>query len=341
MQVKIPEPVKTAAGKWRIQLRLGGKSIVIADYDKKKCKAMAMAIKYNAIQTASEPENMTLGEAMDKYIELRTPVISPATVRGYKKIRNNCFKELMGIRLKALTQEKIQKSVNAMAKDKAPKYVANAHGLLSAVLKEYHPDFRLSTVLPAKKKPEINLPDDQDIADIIAAVKGERIEIPILMALWMGMRVSEIRGSTFDCIKDHRLHINKAIVDDERLRPVEKQTKTYSSDRWVTIPPYIEELIWAIPAGSNYIVPMTANAIKNAFYRLQEKKGLSHFTLHSLRHANAAVMLRLGVPNKYAQERGGWSTDSVLKSVYQYTMRDEMQRIDTAVNGYFDAKRSS
>lgn len=338
--MKIPEPKKTASGKWRIQLRLGGKSIVVADYDKKKCQAMALAIKYDAIQKASEPENLTLGEAMDKYIELRTPVISPATVRGYKKIRNNCFQELMPVKLKLLTQEKIQRSVNAMSKEKAPKYVANAHGLLSAVFKEYYPDFHLSTVLPAKKKPDINLPGDQDITDIMEAVKGTRIEIPILMALWMGMRVSEIRGATFDCIKDHRLHINKAIVDDEHLRPVEKQTKTYSSDRWVVIPPYIEDLIIALPGDhTGHITEMSANAIKNAFYRLQEKKGLPHFTIHSLRHANAAVMLRLGVPNKYAQERGGWSTDSVLKSVYQYTMQDEMKRIDDSVNDYFEKKR--
>lgn len=338
--MKIPEPKKTAAGKWRIQLRLGGKSIVVSDYDKKKCQARAMAIKYDAIQTASEPSNMTLGEALDKYIELRTPVISPATVRGYKKIRNNCFQELMPVKLKLLTQEKIQKAVNTMSKDKAPKYVANAHGLLSAVLKEYYPDFRLTTVLPSKRKPEMNLPDDKDIADIMDAVKGTRIEVPILMALWMGMRVSEIRGATYDCIKDHRLHINKAIVDDENLKPVEKQTKTYSSDRWVQIPQYVENLIWNLPGDHDgHIITLSANALKNAFYRLQEKKGLSHFTLHSLRHANAAVMLRLGIPNKYAQERGGWSTDSVLKSVYQYTMQDEMKRIDDSVNEYFEKKR--
>jgi len=338
--MKIPEPKKTAAGKWRIQLRLRGKSIVVSEYDKNKCIAAALAIKHDVIRKEAEPENLTLGEAMDKYIELRTPVISPAIIRGYKKIRKNCFLELMNIKLNAFTQEKIQRSVNEMAKTKAPKYITNAHGLLSAVMKEYNPDFRLGTVLPAKKKPDKIMPDDQDISDIIRAVKGTRIELPVLMALWMGMRVSEIRGATFDCIKDHRLHINKVIIDDENLRPIEKATKTYSSDRWVSIPPYVESLINAIPGDhAGHLTNMSANTIKNAFYRLQEKNSLPHITVHALRHANAAVMLRLGVPNKYAQERGGWSTDSVLKSVYQYTMQDEMKRIDDSVNAYFESKR--
>jgi integrase len=338
--MKIPNPKKTAAGKWRIQLRLHGKSVVVSDYDKKKCIALAMAIKYDAVKKENEPANMTLDEAMDKYIELRAPVLSPSTVRGYKKIRRNCFKDLMDIKLKSLTQEKIQRSVNDMAATKAPKYVTNAHGLLSAVLKEYYPDFKLSTALPARNKPRVNVPDDNDIANIIEAIKGSRIEIPILMALWMGMRVSEIRGATYDCIKGHKLHINKAIVEDEQQKPVEKPTKTYSSDRWVSMPQYIESLIDALPGEHDgHIIDMTGDAIRCAFRRLQKKKELPYFTVHSLRHANAAVMLRLGVPNKYAQERGGWSTDNVLKNVYQYTMQDEMKHIDDTVNNYFDSKR--
>jgi hypothetical protein len=35
---------------------------------------------------------------------------------------------------------------------------------------------------------------------------------------------------------------------------------------------------------------------------------LPHTRFHDLRHLNAAVMLKLSVPDKYALERGGWST---------------------------------
>lgn len=59
-------------------------------------------------------------------------------------------------------------------------------------------------------------------------------------------------------------------------------------------------------------------------------------TFHDLRHLNASIMLMLGVPDKYAMERGGWSTDSILKSVYQQTFSSERKKIDKMIDGYFN-----
>ncbi len=47
-------------------------------------------------------------------------------------------------------------------------------------------------------------------------------------------------------------------------------------------------------------------------------------------------MLMLGVPDKYAMERGGWSTDSILKSVYQQTFTSERKRVDSVIDDYFN-----
>ncbi|WP_130848966.1 hypothetical protein [Intestinimonas timonensis] len=47
-------------------------------------------------------------------------------------------------------------------------------------------------------------------------------------------------------------------------------------------------------------------------------------------------MLALGVPNKYAQERMGHSTDNMLKTIYQHTMQAEAQQAAEKVNNYFE-----
>ena len=52
---------------------------------------------------------------------------------------------------------------------------------------------------------------------------------------------------------------------------------------------------------------------------------------------NASIMLMLGVPDKYAMERGGWSSSGVLKSVYQHTFSEERKLVDERIDGYFDA----
>ena len=44
-----------------------------------------------------------------------------------------------------------------------------------------------------------------------------------------------------------------------------------------------------------------------------QKAGIQHYRFHDLRHINASVMLALGIPNKYAEERMGHATDNMLK----------------------------
>jgi integrase len=71
------------------------------------------------------------------------------------------------------------------------------------------------------------------------------------------------------------------------------------------------------------------------FTRLLERKGIQHMSFHELRHMNASIMLMLGIPDKYAMERGGWSTNSTLKSVYQHTFSSERKAADKKINDYF------
>ena len=113
--------------------------------------------------------------------------------------------------------------------------------------------------------------------------------------------------------------------------------KTEKSQRQLEIPQYIYDLIMSIPHNSNddFIVPLTRKALYSRFTRLMKRNGIE-MTFHDLRHLNASIMLMLGIPDKYAMERGGWSTDNVLKSVYQQTFSSERQKIDKIIDGYFN-----
>jgi integrase len=74
--------------------------------------------------------------------------------------------------------------------------------------------------------------------------------------------------------------------------------------------------------------------VYSKFKRLMEKNGID-LTFHGLRHLNASIMLMLGIPDKYAMERGGWSTDNILKSVYQQTFSTEREKVDDLIDKYF------
>ena len=329
--MKIPEPKKLPSGKWRVQVMVDGQRISRTFDTEKEAIYWATGAKVQAKNAVRSPHNMTVGEAIDRYIESKDSVLSPSTVAGYRRIRENQLQDLMLVRLPNLTQERVQRSINAMAKDKSPKTVRNAHGLLTAALAEYYPDLQLRTTLPQKQRTDIVIPSEEDIAAIAEAVKGQSVELPVLLAMWLGLRMSEIRGLTWDCIGDKTIHIKQAMVDEGL-----KTTKTYNSNRVLPLPPYIKVLIDARPHKGDFVIPETRRSISSRFDYYIKKAGIKHYRFHDLRHVNASVMLALNVPDKYAMRRMGHATNNMLKTVYQHTMSEKEQEVNAVVDGYFE-----
>ena len=66
-----------------------------------------------------------------------------------------------------------------------------------------------------------------------------------------------------------------------------------------------------------------------------ERNGIDFVGVHGLRHTNASVMLSLGIVDKVAMARGGWSTDVTMKSVYQHVFPDDKVSATALVDTYF------
>lgn len=333
-KLKNPTPQELPSHAWRCQVTVNGKRESVIDDDPEVAHANALALKHKLLATKKKPIDYTVGEAIDKYIETKDSVLSPSTIAGYKKTRENALQDIMKVRLADLTQEQVQRAVNSMAKDHSPKYIKNAHGLLSAALAEFHPDFRLRTTLPQKQKYAAKIPTEKDIQKMTEAVYGTEMELPFLLAVWMGLRASEICGLTWDSIDGDILHVKQARVRGE-TEWVMKGTKSFSGNRRIRIPPYIKSLLDERPKEGEYIIPMTGQAIYERFSRMCERIGVPHYRFHDLRHTNASVMLAIGVPDKYAMERMGHATNNMLKTVYQHTMQEKQEEVADLVDNYF------
>lgn len=332
-----PRPVLLPSGSWRCQIMVNGKRIDVVEDDPATAHAKALAVKAGLMEEKKKTgDGMTVGQAIDQYIESKDAVLSPSTIRGYRSLQKNILAEWNGVPLDSLTQEMVQRYVNRISKDHTPKTVANAHGLLSAALSVYRPEMTLRTTLPQKEKKEIQIPTMEEIAFLAEKIKGTRFELPFLLAAWMGLRTSEIRGLTWDCIDGDVLHIKQALVEGDNKTQALKTTKTYSGNRKIKIPEYIKGLIDEQPRDSEYIVTYTRNAMYNKLRRLCERYGLPHFRFHDLRHVQASVMLMLGVPDKYAMERMGHASPNMLKSVYQHTMKTKSDEVADMVDDYFN-----
>ena len=332
--MKIPKPVKRS-GKYRIQIMVDGKRYSVTDADPKVCKQKAKEL-YAGLQLEKRIP-LTLGRAFDQYIEAKDSVLSPSTIHGYKKIRKNYLQQLMDENITDLTQESVQKAVNADFKRGASsKSVRNAHGLLSAVLKEYRPNFVLRTTLPQKEPYEISILTESELKKLYTEAEPTKYYLPIVLASWLGLRMSEIRGLKFSDLKDGRIHIQRAIVEGED-GPAEKLTKSFAGDRFIKCPIEIQKLIEAQPHTTEYVVPLTEASIYKGFKRLCDKVNITPCRFHDLRHFAASEAHSLGVPDKYAMKRMGHKTENMLKTVYQHTMIDKEDKFSDLIDSHMES----
>ena len=327
------------SGSWRIRIydnELKKQISFTSDLPGKAGKAEAelMAREYQLGRKKKKEQGKTIGECIDEYISLKENILSPTTISGYRKYRKTSLSGLCDILIKELTQQEVQAYINRLALTMSPKSIRNAHGLLSAVVKVYAPELYLNTTLPKVQKKIKQLPE---AIDVWKAIHGTEIELPCLLAMWCSLRMSEIRGLKKSDIKNGIVTVERTIVNADNEHIEKNSTKTVESTRQIELPEYIISLVNALPKEQEYITLIKDHALYMRFTRLLERKGIQHMSFHDLRHMNASIMLMLGIPDKYAMERGGWSTNSTLKSVYQHTFSAERKAADKKINDYFNS----
>lgn len=309
------------------------------------------AYKAARLQAEGRPEiparSLTVGEAVDRYID-GCKTLSPTTLAGYRKIRRTCFPDLMALPVSSLNSEIVQEAINAeMARETSRRHslssktIKNAYGLVSASLRRLC-GLSFDVKLPKAEPRFLELPEPHVV---MAAIAGTDVELPCLLALWLSLSMSEVRGLKYSSIRHGCLYIDQVIVDVDGTAVEKKRAKTASRNRVLALPPELFELIRARTDHDKYkrgeisdgfLWPYSHDKIRHGL----DKTGLG-ISFHQLRHLNASVMLRIGVPDKYAMERGGWSTPAVMKSVYQHTMSAERLRVDASVDAFFREARKN
>lgn len=299
---------------------------------KGKREAERMAANYAYEKELKSHSTLTFGEALNKYIADRESVLSAATIREYKRTKRTDLSEFENIKIENITQEYIQEFINDKAKNKAPKTVRNVHGLISAVLSQYRPDMRLTTVLPKKVRPDLYIPSDSEIKRLMQHITGTEMELPILLAAFGPMRRGEIAALTMDNIVGSRVHVCKNMVLNDERRWIIKQPKSYAGDRFIDYPDFVAEK-WQGITGN--ITDLNPNIITSRFWHILKNAGLPHFRFHDLRHYSASIQHALGIPDAYIMQRGGWQTDGVLKAVYRHAMNDRQTEMNNIANAHF------
>ena len=343
--MKIPEPRQLSSGHWFIQLRLGGESIPVTEKSRTQCVKTAQLYKaeYLAGREVKKKKlppapDLTLRELLDAYINKYKPVLSPSTVRGYCTIRDTRFQAVMDRKLRDLPDW--QAIINAETKQCGAKTLKNAWSLVCAALQDVRqpaPSVKLPQVVP-KERPFLT---SDEIRAFVAAVRGSKYEIPILLGLH-GLRRSEIAALTWDRVdlKAGRIRIEGAVVPDETGKYVYKQTNKQDASRRVIriMIPALREALEAVSESDRAgpVVTCHINTIYKAVNQICEREGLPLIGAHGLRHSFASLGHAVGVPEHEMQIMGGWKDAGTMRRTYEHIEKANLLKAENAMAAFFN-----
>lgn len=319
---------KLASGNYRIRVYVGKNKDAKPQYKSftapTKKEAEFAAAQYSRTNVDVRSSDLTLKQAIERYIKSKENVLSPSTVRGYYVIPEQYMPDLMQTRLKKINTEIIQEQFNEFARDYSPKTCRNAHGLISAVLKIHRPDLQLNTTLPQKKKSDIYVPDEKEVKKILQLIKGNALEVPFVLATQCGLRASEISGLMLENVHKDYIEIKQARVDG-RNGAVIKPPKSVAGYRKIPISKTLYKLI-KDNANGERVWALKSGDISNRWgtFRTNHKLPVQ-LNFHALRHHYASKCLLLGMPQKYIAELMGHGSLDMIEKVYQHTFPSAME----------------
>ena len=166
---------KLPSGMYRARLFLGegedGKKHYKSFTAKTKREAEKMALNYE--ESMQQSEKMTFSKAFDDYIESKSNVLSPSTLRGYKQMENY-YDSIKDKDISEIDQTDVTRLINNFAGNHSPKTVRNCYSLLCAVIRAKIPDASFNVTMPQKEVLQYYIPKDSELKELLSYTREHK-----------------------------------------------------------------------------------------------------------------------------------------------------------------------
>lgn len=324
--------------------------------NKKKAEQMLMEQRASFIPPCKPlTDGILFSDFMLQWLEIVKPTIAVATYASYSEMVKGIivpyFKKTR-IPLKELKPTDIQlfysEQLNRVTANSVIHYHANIHKALKYAVKIELIDINPADKVERPKKDRFtgSFYTSAEVEQLFEAAKGTRLEIPIFLGAFYGLRRSEVLGLKWDAVdlENDTITIKHTVIectiDGKKTRVAQDTTKTKSSRRTLPLVPVFKERLKTLQKEQaeyrrvcgrcynkqylGYICVdemgnlMTPNYLSNSFPKFLEKNGLRRIRFHDLRHSCASLLLANGVPMKQIQEWLGHSDFSTTANVYAH-----------------------
>ena len=299
--------------------------------------------------------DMLFADYLLEWLEIAKGRLAVATYSSYaamiKKPVGPYFRQ-RNLTLRELEARHLQMFYSEMLRKVKPNTVIHYHAIIHSALKyAVKTDMLVQNVADKVDRPKKNsfqpvFLSAEEMQKMFEALRGTKLELPVLVAAFYGFRRGEVLGLKWDAIDFERGTISvirtvTTITLDGKQTEIEQQSaKTKSSLRTLPLIGSFREYFLQVKeaqelnkqvCGNCYNHEydgfvfvdelgerMRVNYLTSAFPKFLESHGLRRMRFHDLRHSCASLLLANGVPLKHIQEWLGHSDFTTTANIYAH-----------------------
>lgn len=299
--------------------------------------------------------DMLFADYLLEWLEIAKGRLAHATYGAYQGLLKSTivpYFRKKKLTLRELEARHLQMFYSEMLRRVTPNTVIHYHAVIHSALKyAVKTDMLIQNVADKVDRPRKNsfqpvFLSADEMQKMFEALRGTKLELPVLVAAFYGLRRSEALGLKWDAIDFERdtitiKHIvTNAKIDGKCEIVCADRAKTKSSLRSLPLVSNIREKLLAlreqqkenrrvcgncyskkydgyvfVDAMGNIFNPRSVTA---NFSKLLEQNGLRHIRFHDLRHSCASLLLANDVPLKQIQEWLGHSDIGTTANIYSH-----------------------
>ena len=299
--------------------------------------------------------DMLFADYLLEWLEIAKGRLAHATYGAYQGLLKSTivpYFRKKKLTLRELEARHLQMFYSEMLRRVTPNTVIHYHAVIHSALKyAVKTDMLVQNVADKVDRPKKNsfqpvFLSAEEMQKMFEALRGTKLELPVLVAAFYGLRRGEVVGLKWDAIDFEqgtisvKRTVTSTIIDGKYQEFEQKSAKTKSSLRTLPLVSNIWEKLLAlreqqkenrrvcgncyskkydgyvfVDAMGNIFNPRSVTA---NFSKLLEQNGLRHIRFHDLRHSCASLLLANDVPLKHIQEWLGHSDISTTANIYAH-----------------------
>ena len=361
-------------GTWEGRLTIDGERKSFYAKSKTELRKKLTDIQ-SQVDTSSfiDESDLTLSQWVKTWEEDCLQGVTQSTRSKYERDMRNYILPVIGkVRIRDLRPDIIRKVYRSMEKKGlSEKTIKNAHGTLHTALEQAVTDELIKTNVcdkvkpPKQDKPKVVMRPliDDEVKRFLQEIQGNRFESLYFVALFTGMRESELIGLTWDCVDFDRqtIHLYRQLKREEKKVGVYVFTKIKKKKERTFAPPSQvfdilkkvkrqqtewklkyglssswknkDNLVFTYEDGSN----VSTRTVYNNFKAIVSRMGIKEVRFHDLRHTFATLALQNGVDVKTVSSILGHSTVAFTMDKYTHISNIMMKNGAEKMGAYINA----